>query len=89
MFKLIIRHPIIFTLCGFMIYFPQKAKAWGPEGHTIIVKLAMQFLNPDVRQNVLAVLDGMPVDTAANYFLIFIKLLRPDYSHKIFGDAAR
>lgn len=35
----------------------QPAKAWwGPDGHTIVVKLAMQFLNPEVKQNVLQVL---------------------------------
>ncbi len=53
---------IIFSFC------PQKTKAWwGPDGHTIVVKIAMQFLNPDAKQNVLNVLGNMSLDTAGNW----------------------
>jgi hypothetical protein len=54
-----------FIICILLVSF--KAKAWGPEGHAIIAKIAMQFLKPDVRQNVLNALDGMSLETAANW----------------------
>jgi S1/P1 Nuclease len=43
------------------------AKAWGPEGHAIVGRLAMQFVKEDVRKNVLAILGNMSIDTAANW----------------------
>jgi hypothetical protein len=45
----------------------QKTFAWGPEGHAIVGRLALQFVKDDVRKNVLALLGNMPVDTAANW----------------------
>lgn len=59
----------IVTIFIFIFSFsPAQSKSWwGPEGHSIVVKLAMQFLKPDVRQNILAILGSMPVDTAANW----------------------
>ncbi len=55
------------TACLFLAAFPKKSKAWGPEGHEIVVRLAMQYLNPDVKQNVMALLDTMSLNTAANW----------------------
>ncbi len=46
---------------------PQKAFAWGPEGHAIVGRLAMRFVNDDVRQNVLKILGAMTIDTATNW----------------------
>lgn len=46
---------------------PQKSKAWGPDGHTIVVRLAMQFAKPEVKQNILNLLDTMSLNTAANW----------------------
>ncbi|MFN8321257.1 MAG: S1/P1 nuclease [Chitinophagales bacterium] len=40
---------------------------WGAEGHAIVARLAMQFVKDDVRQNVLQALNGMSIDTAANW----------------------
>lgn len=57
----------ILTLGIVISFCPQKTSAWGPEGHTIVVQIAMQFLQPDVKQNVLALLDTMSVNTAANW----------------------
>jgi S1/P1 Nuclease len=54
----------------FCIIFVSKSNtvlAWGPEGHAIIGRLAMRFVKEDVRQNILALLGNMPVDTAANW----------------------
>jgi S1/P1 Nuclease len=54
----------------FCIIFSGKsltALAWGPEGHAIVGRLAMQFVKEDVRKNVLAILGNMSVDTAANW----------------------
>lgn len=59
------------------LFFCQRAVAWGPEGHAIVGRIAMQFLKDDVRANVLHVLDGMPVDTAANWMDIMKS--NPDY----------
>jgi S1/P1 Nuclease len=44
-----------------------QAKAWGPEGHAIVGRLAMRFVKADVRQNILNLLGNMPVDTATNW----------------------
>ena len=60
---------VLFTVIVLLSFFfsPQKAKAWGPEGHTIVARLAMQFVNPDVKQNVLDLLDTMSLATAGNW----------------------
>ena len=44
-----------------------KSHAWGPEGHTIVARLALKIVNDDVRQNVLKYLGSMSIDTAANW----------------------
>ena len=44
-----------------------SARAWGPEGHAIVGRLAMQFVNADVRKNVLFILGNTSIDTAANW----------------------
>ena len=49
------------------VFSSPSAKAWGPEGHTIVARLALQIVKDDVRQNVLNYLNGMPIDTAANW----------------------
>ena len=49
---------IIISKCSF---------AWGPEGHTIVARLALKIVNDDVRQNVLNYLGSMSIDTAANW----------------------
>lgn len=45
----------------------QRLVAWGPEGHAMVGRIAMKFLKPDVRENVLKLLGNMSVDTAANW----------------------
>lgn len=55
-------------------FFPQRTMAWGSEGHAIVAKIAMQYLTPDARKNVLEVLGNMPVDTAANW----MDIMRPN-----------
>lgn len=45
----------------------QQTKAWGPDGHEIVVQLALEFVKPEVKQNVLAVLDTMSTRIAANW----------------------
>jgi S1/P1 Nuclease len=54
-------------LCFIFIGSSWQAKAWGSEGHAIVGRLAMRFVKDDVRQNILALLGNMPVDTAANW----------------------
>ena len=56
---------IVFALLT--IGFFQKTLAWGPEGHAIVGKLAMHFVNKDAREAVLKTLNGMPMDTVANW----------------------
>ena len=41
--------------------------AWGAEGHAIVGRLALQFVNPETRQNVMNVLGSMSIDTACNW----------------------
>lgn len=41
--------------------------AWGPEGHAIVGRIALKYVQPDVRQNVLRLLGSMSIDTAANW----------------------
>lgn len=60
--KIIITFLLLLILCN-----PKESKAWGPEGHAIIAKLAMHYVKDDVRKNVLAILGTMSVDTAANW----------------------
>lgn len=64
LFRIII--PIGFTLL-LLVCPNKKTVAWGPEGHAIVGRLAMQFVNDDVRKNVLAVLGKTSIDTAANW----------------------
>jgi S1/P1 Nuclease len=58
---------ITVLLCIIFISKSFPALAWGPEGHAIVGRLAMQFVKEDVRKNVLAILGNMSVDTAANW----------------------
>jgi S1/P1 Nuclease len=51
----------------FLLLINNKTFAWGPEGHAIVGRLAMQFVKDDVRKNLLDVLGSMSVDTAANW----------------------
>lgn len=51
----------------FILFIPVQSKAWGPDGHTIVVQLAMQLVKPDVKQNVETLLDTMSLNTAANW----------------------
>jgi DNA/RNA endonuclease YhcR with UshA esterase domain len=51
----------------FLLYPYKKTFAWGPEGHAIVGRLAMQFVTEDVKKNVLAVLGNISIDTAANW----------------------
>ena len=50
-----------------LMLIPFSGRAWGPEGHTIVARLALQIVREDVKQNVLNYLNGMPIDTAANW----------------------
>ncbi|MBI2730607.1 MAG: S1/P1 nuclease, partial [Sphingobacteriales bacterium] len=65
MTKFIVSRFFIFFV--FVVLFFSKAKAWGPDGHTIVAKIAMQFVKPDVKQNILDLLDTMSLNTAANW----------------------
>ncbi len=60
-----IRITVLF--CAIFISKSFTAMAWGPEGHAIVGRLAMQFVKDDVRKNVLAILGNMSIDTAANW----------------------
>jgi hypothetical protein len=64
---------LFFAVC----IFSKTSRAWGPEGHAIVGRIAMQFVSEDVRKNVLAILGDMPVDTAANWMDIVRS--NPDY----------
>lgn len=56
---------IPFLICLILPF--TKCIAWGPEGHAIVGRLAMQFVEPDVRDNIKKVLGTMSIDTAANW----------------------
>ncbi len=60
-----IRITVLF--CIIFISSACQVKAWGPEGHAIVGRLALQLVKEDVRKNVLAILGNMSVDTAANW----------------------
>lgn len=56
------------ALCCFVsLLFFSQAFAWGAEGHAIAARLAMRFVKQDVRNNILALIGNMKVDTAANW----------------------
>ncbi len=59
-----------FKVLSFLILFSIFSKAsfaWGPEGHAMIARIAMRYLKPGVKQNILKILGSMSVDTAANW----------------------
>ncbi len=66
MYKKILRK-IIPLAFAFLLFSNKKTFAWGPEGHAIVGRLAMQFVKEDVRKNVLSILGNMTIDTAANW----------------------
>ena len=67
-FKISIYESILKGLISFILLnILFTAKAWGPEGYTIVATSALQIVKDDVRQNVLNYLNGMPIDTAANW----------------------
>ena len=68
---------IIFAVVCTAVLSFKSAKAWGPEGHTIVAKLALKIVNDDVRQNVLNYLGNISIDTAANWMDIMKS--NPDY----------
>jgi len=53
--------------CCISMSFFYSATAWGPEGHAIVGRLALRFVKEDVRNNILALLGNMSIDTAANW----------------------
>ena len=61
----IIKYTLIFSTL--FLLNTSRTFAWGPEGHAIVGRLALHYLTPDARQNVLNILNGMPIDTAANW----------------------
>lgn len=56
-----------FLVVCFFISSTFSARAWGPEGHTIVGKVAMSLLTPAAKNQVLQLLNGMSIDTAANW----------------------
>lgn len=56
-----------FILSLFFFFYSFTSFAWGPEGHAIVGRIALHYLTPDARQNVLDILNGMPIDSAANW----------------------
>ncbi len=56
---------IVTIVC--VLSFNAKALAWGPEGHAIVGRLALQFVNADVKKNIRNIHGDMPMDTAANW----------------------
>ncbi len=50
-----------------VVFLCLQSYGWGPEGHAIVGRIALQLVQPDVRQNVLALLNGMSIDTATNW----------------------
>jgi hypothetical protein len=59
--KSLIFSTILFCLFNF------TAKAWGPVGHSVVGNVAVNLLKPAAKAQVLALLDGMSIDTAANW----------------------
>ena len=55
------------AICFAMSFFSVRTFAWGPEGHAIVGRLAMQIVKTDTKQNILNILNGMSIDTAANW----------------------
>jgi hypothetical protein len=46
--------PVIIIYLLFLI--PSNVSAWGPEGHAIVGRIALNFLKPDVKANVVRIL---------------------------------
>ncbi len=67
----------LIILLALSLFSDKKAMAWGPEGHAMVGRLAMGFVQDDVRKNVLKILGSMSVDTATNWMDIMKS--NPDY----------
>lgn len=51
----------------FSLFICLHSFGWGPEGHAIVGRIALQYAMPEVRDNVLKLLGKMSIDTAANW----------------------
>jgi len=58
---------VILTLAIIFIFFPYRLFAWGSTGHRIIAEIAFRYIDEQTRRNVLAYLDGMSIEQAANW----------------------
>ena len=43
------------------------ANAWGSKGHAMVAQVAFYYLDDSTKKNVLAYLDGITIDEAANW----------------------
>lgn len=50
-----------------LTFFSIRSFAWGPEGHTMVVEIAMHFLKDDVKKNIQSYLGDMTLAEAANW----------------------
>ena len=60
------RFPVIVVLI-FCVCLPRTSFAWGATGHRIIAEIAFNYLDEQTKRNVLAYLDGMSIEQAANW----------------------
>ena len=55
-------------ICSVLLVFCfLKANAWGAKGHAMVAQVAFTYLDETTQKNVLAYLDGMTIEEAANW----------------------
>lgn len=67
-----------FLLCTLLLATPPKARAFGPEGHRIVVNIAMQYLSPEAKKRVLQILGATTPEDAA----VWMDEMRDDTAYK-------
>jgi hypothetical protein len=55
------------VLLPLLLLSPKTSSAWGAKGHGIVAEIAFSYLDDQTKKNVLALLDGMNIEDAANW----------------------
>lgn len=60
-----------------LLILPVKSFAWGKKGHSIVAEVAFNYLDTNIKSNLLKYLDGMSIEDAANW----MDDMRDDHSY--------
>lgn len=61
------KNTTVFVLTFFLLLTITKTLAWGSRGHAYVAEVAFHYLDAETKKNVMAYLDGMSIEEAANW----------------------